>query len=97
MVFVYRAFILRSSIYVWPKSLIDPEEEGTNWPQMFFTSRASGHKAACVDMGWLCYGQVKGGYWGCNHNQGVTGSKGGYWGSKHNHLDPGPEPNVHHT
>ena len=46
-----------------------------------------GHKAACVDMGWLCYGQVKGGYWGCNHNQGVTGSKEGYWGSKHNHLD----------
>ena len=35
----------------------------------------------------------KGSYWGCNHNQGVTGSKGGYWGSKHNHLDPGPEPN----
>ena len=35
-------------------------EEESNWPQMFFTSRASGDKPACVDMGWLGYGQVKG-------------------------------------
>ena len=31
-----------------------------DWPRCFLRLAAVGHKAALVDMGWLCYGQVKG-------------------------------------
>ena len=31
-----------------------------DWPRCFLRLAPVGHKAALVDMGWLCYGQVKG-------------------------------------